>query len=115
MVMCPKCGRELRPRSLKYQIICRCGQRCIVEDGVTRKLDAPPVLRIAVQREDGAPPIGSYPLRADEASKLFPDEDQTLLGNRIKALTDALGIPPCGGCEKRRQWLNKAHAWLRGQ
>lgn len=49
-----------------------------------------------------------------EARELFGDSDPTLLGNKIKALTDAIGIPPCGGCEKRRQWLNKAHAWLRG-
>jgi hypothetical protein len=49
-----------------------------------------------------------------EARELFGDEDPTLWGNRIKALTDAIGIPPCGGCEKRRQWLNKATLWLRG-
>jgi hypothetical protein len=50
-----------------------------------------------------------------EARELFGDSDPTLWGNQIKALTDAIGIPSCGGCEKRRQWLNKAHAWLRGQ
>lgn len=36
-----------------------------------------------------------------------------LLGDMVKALTDAIGIPTCGGCDKRREWLNKAHAWLR--
>ncbi len=52
-------------------------------------------------------------LSAAEVSELFPGEDPTLLGNRIKALTTALGIPTCGGCEARRDYLNKAHAWLR--
>jgi hypothetical protein len=54
-------------------------------------------------------------LRASESKELFGDGDPTLWGNQIAALTKAIGIPPCGGCEKRRQWLNKAHAWLRGQ
>lgn len=49
-----------------------------------------------------------------ELSELFPSEDSSLIGNRIKALTEAIGIPTCGGCESRRQWLNKAHEWLRG-
>ena len=37
-----------------------------------------------------------------------------LLGDYIAAMTKAIGIPTCGGCEKRRQWLNRVHAWLRG-
>jgi hypothetical protein len=53
-------------------------------------------------------------LTTKEAGELFPGEsDPTLLGNRIAALTTAIGIPPCGGCEKRKAWLNNAHAWLR--
>ena len=48
-----------------------------------------------------------------EISELFPEEDPTLIGNRIRALTDTLGIPPCGGCEQRRIWLNSAHSYLR--
>jgi hypothetical protein len=35
-----------------------------------------------------------------------------LAGDLVAALTTALGVPPCGGCEKRKQWLNRAHAWL---
>jgi hypothetical protein len=54
-------------------------------------------------------------LSADEKAELFTDlDDPTLIGNRIAALTKALGIPPCGACGKRRDWLNAAHAWLRG-
>ena len=30
------------------------------------------------------------------------------LGDRIKNLTDKVGIKPCGGCQKRREKLNKA-------
>ena len=36
-----------------------------------------------------------------------------LLGDVIADMTKAIGIPPCGGCEKRRQWLNTAHQWVR--
>jgi hypothetical protein len=28
--------------------------------------------------------------------------DRTLIGNRIEALTKAIGIPACGGCAERR-------------
>jgi hypothetical protein len=28
------------------------------------------------------------------------------LGDKVKSLTDLLGIPQCGGCERRQQWLN---------
>lgn len=37
-----------------------------------------------------------------------------LAGDLLAALTTAIGIPPCGGCKQRKQWLNRAHAWLRG-
>lgn len=60
------------------------------------------------------PDIARPPLSPAEVAELFPGEDPTLLGNRIKALTGAIGIPACGGCEARREWLNKAHAYLRG-
>jgi hypothetical protein len=54
-------------------------------------------------------------LKGINIARLVGNGDPTLLGNRIAALTAAVGIPPCGGCEKRRAWLNKAHAWLRGK
>jgi hypothetical protein len=60
------------------------------------------------------PAVPASPIRTDEAKELFGDSDPSLWGNQIKALTDAIGIPPCGGCDKRRQWLNKAHLWLKG-
>jgi adenine/guanine phosphoribosyltransferase-like PRPP-binding protein len=44
-----------------------------------------------------------------------PDEDPTLLGNQVAAAAKRLGIPHCGGCEDRRQLLNRAHLWLRGE
>lgn len=39
--------------------------------------------------------------------------DPTLAGNRLEAMFKAMGIPACGGCQARRDWLNKCHAWLR--
>ena len=67
----------------------------------------------------GIPKPGTAPphagLTASEVKELFPDEDPTLIGNRIAALTAALGIPTCGGCDKRRQWMNKAHLWLKSK
>jgi len=48
-----------------------------------------------------------------ELSELFPNDDPTLWGNRIKAVTDAIGFPPCGGCDTRRRWINAAHEWVR--
>ncbi len=49
-----------------------------------------------------------------EIAELLPDEnDPTLIGNRIEAAIKRFGIPPCGGCGSRRDWLNRAHAYLR--
>lgn len=69
----------------------------------------PPTIQAATT---AAPTFG---LTAKEAAELFPNEDPTLLGNRIKALTEAIGIPACGGCDARAAWLNKAHQWLRSR
>lgn len=56
-------------------------------------------------------------LKTAEKAKLESAAKQSgmLLGDAIAALTNAIGIPPCGGCEKRKAWLNAAHAWLIGQ
>jgi hypothetical protein len=40
----------------------------------------------------------------------FLIEDQVGLGDAIKRVTYALGIRPCGGCEKRAAVLNR---WMR--
>ena len=61
-------------------------------------------------------PIALAPtLTPAEVAELFPNEDPTLLGNRIKALTEAVGIPACGGCDKRREYINRCHQWLRSR
>lgn len=38
-----------------------------------------------------------------------------LLGDYIAAMTTAIGIPPCGGCEQRKKWVNAAHRWVNGR
>lgn len=53
-------------------------------------------------------------LSAEDRAKLFPESDPTLIGNRLAAMTKAIGIPPCKGCEQRQAWLNNAELWLRG-
>jgi hypothetical protein len=40
-------------------------------------------------------------------------DDPTLIGNRLKQITDYLGLPPCPSCEKRKTWMNKAHLYVR--
>ena len=58
-------------------------------------------------------PSESASLPDDELAELFPDP--TLIGDRLAKLTSALGIPPCGGCGHRCDWLNRAHLWLQNQ
>ncbi len=65
---------------------------------------------------DGSRQIGlEIGLSESEIKGLIAGSDPTLIGNRIAALTSALGIPPCGSCGARQEWLNKAHEWLRKQ
>lgn len=65
----------------------------------------------AVQPEPATMPE----LSAAELAKLTDGlDDPTLIGNRIAEVTKRFGIPPCGGCSARQQWLNKADKWVRG-
>lgn len=53
----------------------------------------------------------------DEINELFPslgERDETLIGNRLELLFKQLGVPPCPGCIERRDYLNRAHALVRG-
>lgn len=68
--------------------------------------------RIVCGRCDAFSIKGDHGLTDAEVAELFPDP--TLIGNRISALTTALGIPPCDSCGRRKEWLNKAHSFLRG-
>lgn len=104
-VRCPRCHRPLRLTAADFPLSC-CGRRYATIDEM-RSAAPEPGRSVPPQ-----PPIAQ--LTPAESAELFPGEpDPTLLGNRIAALTSAIGIPPCGGCSKRKAWLNKAHAWLR--
>jgi hypothetical protein len=35
------------------------------------------------------------------------------LGDVVAGMTRAVGIQPCGGCERRRQWLNQRLQFVR--
>lgn len=37
-----------------------------------------------------------------------------LLGDIVARTLRVLGFKTCGGCQKRKNWLNRAHEWLRG-
>jgi hypothetical protein len=37
----------------------------------------------------------------------FVSEEEIGLGDAVKRVTNAVGIRPCGGCEKRAQALNR--------
>ena len=119
MIICPTCGMTWKPRDSTNPINCKCKTRFTVENGEVVILALATVAPPNARKQGGAipgPTLGRLPQLTEwEKKQLFGDSDPTLCGNRIKAVTDALGIPPCGGCEKRRQWINNAHAWLRGK
>jgi len=37
--------------------------------------------------------------------------ERARLGDKVEAVAKALGIEPCGGCRKRKEFLN--HGWTR--
>jgi hypothetical protein len=53
--------------------------------------------------ENGAHPRGIYRVRLPG----FIAEEETGLGDVIKRVTYAMGIEPCGGCERRAAALNR--------
>jgi len=70
-----------------------------------------------VEGEERECPVGEVklpPISPAEAAAIAPGvDDQTLLGNYVASALEAIGVPPCHACKERRDWLNKAHLWLR--
>jgi len=56
----------------------------------------------------------ALPAEIEAATSPAAENRGMLLGDFIKAMTVEIGVWPCDGCEGRQEWLNKAHAWLRG-
>lgn len=52
-----------------------------------------------------------FPLNAQ---RNCPSASPAGLGDTIAAITAALRIPHCGGCERRRRWLNRLLPYRRG-
>lgn len=63
--------------------------------------------------KDGKPDASMQEALGREVSTFIQTDDPTLIGNVLERLFAAVGAPPCGGCESRKAWLNKAHQWLR--
>lgn len=51
------------------------------------------------------PPAESAPEPRRIRVPFLPQE--TGLGDAVKAATDRMGVQPCGGCQKRREALNR--------
>jgi hypothetical protein len=87
------CGREVKVPDERHlpNALCRGNPDRLAE---TAAPEMPPELAEAIAKE--APRRGM------------------LAGDLLAALTTAIGIPPCKGCTRRKKWLNRAHAWLRG-
>jgi hypothetical protein len=45
----------------------------------------------------------------------FVDDEDTGLGDMVKRVTYALGIQPCGGCERRAAALNRRFPFPSGR
>lgn len=99
------CGQSWPLSRRHFPFYCTCGQRH----------ESPESMQTAGEINEAPRPPRVPGLTRAETSDLFRGEadDPALLGNRIAALTSAIGLPPCGGCEVRKAWLNKAHAWVR--
>jgi hypothetical protein len=46
-----------------------------------------------------------------------PDRQNAVhgLGDAVSAITHSLGIRECGGCAKRREWLNRMWQWSQAE
>lgn len=102
MTLLCQCGIVSRPP--RFPVRCACGRRYTAPGQLSEE---PPKARRA------APAI-RVPKEIIVAAEAEALKRGLLAGDMIAALTTALGIPPCGGCERRKEWLNRAHAWLRG-
>jgi hypothetical protein len=56
----------------------------------------------------GDAPNEDLDLRIGDRLLVEADLPRTMgVGDVVAQVTRAFGIPPCGGCKKRRDWLNK--------
>jgi hypothetical protein len=109
---CTHCRRivPLKPHNVPFT--CACGSRFTSLDemrATTQQLTRRrgPAAAKGLSKEDRL-------VRQLPEIKAAAESREMLIGDAIAAMTKAIGIPPCGGCEKRRVWLNKAHAWVKG-
>ena len=61
------------------------------------------------ERKHSAKKVDSIPQRSSHVVRLpgFLIEDEVGLGDLIKKATYAMGLNPCGGCERRAAALNR--------
>jgi len=72
-----------------------------------------PVKYPNAKRTCGASPGGQdIPKEIYAAIEVQAESHGMLVGDAIAAMTKAVGIQPCVRCERWRQYLNKAHAWI---
>lgn len=60
-------------------------------------------------------PVCGRPKTQGDLRNCTPVQTPLKLGDRVEAVTKALGIPTCGGCQKRKAALNKLSDWWRGE
>lgn len=60
-------------------------------------------------------PSPAIPAEILAAAEAIAPARGLLAGDLIAQLTTAIGIPPCDGCKKRKEWLNKAHLFIMGK
>lgn len=115
---CPHCRAivPLTPEHMPFN--CACGTRYETLAEMRETTKAIPRHRFKAKRAK----VKSAS-REERLLRLLPEPDRIrseakargkLLGDVICAMTKAVGFPPCGGCDARREWLNNAHAWVRG-
>lgn len=55
-----------------------------------------------------APTSETAPTKAPQTARAAPKRARPRgLGDVVKSATSAVGITPCGGCQKRAEWLNR--------
>jgi hypothetical protein len=113
---CPVFNRQMSPRT---HDICRGAALTPERQAAYRSSWRNPNRKAKREGKSSKPrppkPPAEIPAKIIEVAAIEAPKRGMLAGDLIAALTTAIGIPPCNGCKKRREWCNRAHLWLLGE
>jgi hypothetical protein len=117
---CNNAGRNVQPAIHKICQQATPAQRESLMDGL-RKTVKKPITTVETKQAPKPITLDTLGIHPDQQERIVAVAESRgmLIGDVIAELTAMIGIPQCGGCKKRKEWVNATHLkiknWLEGK